>query len=138
MDLGAERCAAMSVLLVDDHVVSRYLIRKILDEIGFGSILETDNGSSALEHYLERAESGKPFDLVITDWMMPGLSGIELVRNIKLHLASSKTLIMMTTASNSLDFYSAAANEGIHQIAFKPVRSEDFKARLATLLRRGG
>ena len=66
------------ILVVDDSRVARAVLRKVLGEIGYSIVHEASDGAEALVRLRE-----SPFDLVITDWSMPRMDGISLVRNIK-------------------------------------------------------
>lgn len=85
--------SAMRILVVDDSKVARSVLRKILREIGHEDVVEAQDGVEALD----RIKSSE-FDLVITDWNMPNLDGLGLVRELQAG-ASSAPVLMVSSES---------------------------------------
>src|SRR3546814_9752915 len=83
----------MKILLVDDVSTIRRIVRNLLGDLGYTNITEADDGKTAWP--LLQASS---FDFVVTDWNMPGMTGIELLRNIRGDARIGKTPVLMVTA----------------------------------------
>ncbi|MFC1591957.1 response regulator [Thermodesulfobacteriota bacterium] len=105
--------SAPSVLIVDDDVGMIKTLGYILKEKGF-KVQQTDKGSSALALIKE-----KPFNIVLSDIKMPGLNGVELLREIK-KIAPSTCVIMMTAYTNN-EMVAEAKLEGAREVYFKPL-----------------
>ena len=71
------------ILIVDDMMTMRKLVKKSLVEMGFTNITEAANGSDAWTKVETQVNSGAPFQLVISDWNMPNYSGIDLLKRIR-------------------------------------------------------
>jgi len=116
-DLGGIR-----VLLVDDNATAREILGKMLSSFGF----EVDfaaNGKAALA-MLEQAAADKPYPLVLMDWRMEGMDGVEATRLIKSHQSLPVIpKVIMVTAYGREDVMSAAKNVAIDGILTKPVTS---------------
>jgi len=79
-DANDEPFSEITVLIVEDEAVTRRLIKKLLDSLGVGGVIEAENGVEALERL---GESGATIDLIITDIEMPEMDGYELVRRVR-------------------------------------------------------
>lgn len=107
----------MSILVVDDFSTMRRIITNVLRQLGFDSISEAEDGAKAL-HMLE----GQPFDFVITDWNMPEMSGLDLIKAIR--ASDDEKLksipVLMVTAEALQDNIIAAAKAGVNNYIIKP------------------
>ena len=83
----------MKILVVDDFSTMRRIIKNLLKDLGFTSIQEADDGNTALP-MLQQGE----FDFVITDWNMPGMQGIDLLRAIRADANLKHLPVLMVTA----------------------------------------
>jgi two-component system chemotaxis response regulator CheY len=115
----------MKILVVDDFSTMRRIVRNLLVELGFSSplIQEADDGESAIA--ILRAQ---PFDLVVTDWNMPNMTGIELLRAIRAEDALKGMPVLMVTAENNRDQIIAAAQAGVNGYIVKPFTAITLKA----------
>lgn len=102
-------------LVVDDFAPMREIIRKVLQELGYGHIQEASDGASALP-MLQAA----PFDLLITDWNMPKLAGIELLRAVRAEPKLAKLPVLIVTAEVKRDQIIAATLAGVNGYIIKP------------------
>ncbi len=107
----------MNILVVDDFATMRRIITNVLRQLGFDHIVEAEDGSKALSIL----ESEK-VDFVITDWNMPQMSGLDLLKAIR---ASDKedlkgTPVLMVTAEALQDNIMAAAKAGVNNYIIKP------------------
>ena len=107
----------MQILVVDDFSTMRRIITNVLRQLGFDNIVEAEDGAKAL-HILE-AES---VDFVITDWNMPQMSGLDLLKAIRAHDDASKKDIpvLMVTAEALQENIVLAAKEGVNNYIIKP------------------
>jgi CheY-like chemotaxis protein len=91
-NLPATTGDAMRVLIAEDSVVARKLLERNLQQLGY-EVIATEDGAQAWEAYQKT-----PTPIVITDWEMPQMNGVELCRAIRQHPAEQYTYLMMLTA----------------------------------------
>jgi two-component system chemotaxis response regulator CheY len=107
----------MNILVVDDFSTMRRIITNVLRQLGFDNISEAEDGAKAL-HILE----GETFDFVITDWNMPEMSGLDLIKAIR--ASDNEQLkavpVLMVTAEALQDNIIAAAKAGVNNYIIKP------------------
>ncbi|MFN9691847.1 MAG: response regulator [Vampirovibrionales bacterium] len=116
----------MNVLVVDDSAVMRKVIIRELKQCGIEDVTEATDGIEGLE-----AASKESFDLILMDWNMPGLLGIDVVR--KLREAQITTPIMMVTTEGERNNVVIAIQAGANNYLVKPFSSEDFSQKIEQL-----
>lgn len=121
----------MQILIVDDFSTMRRIIRNLLHELGFDNTTEADDGNTAIP-VLE----SKPIDLVVLDWNMPGMPGIELLRWVRNHERLSKLPILMVTAEAKREQIVEAAEAGINGYVVKPFNAATLKSKLERIFER--
>ena len=123
----------MKILVVDDFSTMRRIVRNLLVELGFTNTLiqEAEDGNAALA--LLRAQ---PIDLVVTDWNMPNMTGIELLRAIRADAALKSLPVLMVTAENNRDQIIAAAQSGVNGYVVKPFTAVTLKEKLEKIFER--
>lgn len=120
---------AYAVLVVDDDAANRRVLTNLLAIDGY-SVVQADSGEAALRA-LEEAGS---FDLVILDWMMPGMTGLETSRAIRRRWSLFELPVLMLTARSRPEELLAAFEAGANDFLAKPVEAGELRARLRTLL----
>ena len=111
---------ALRVLVVDDNEPAREVISELVTGLGFRSAMAA-SGIEALAE-IERADAaGQPYDVVLIDWKMPGMDGIELAREIRLRALRQPPLLLMVTASDREEALPQARAAGISEVLSKPV-----------------
>ena len=120
----------MDVLLVDDSRVMRGLVRRTLRQAGFdlGNVVEAENGKEALDTLAK----GQKFDLVLSDWNMPEMSGIELLA--KLQADGVRVPFGFVTSESTPEMRERARQAGALFLIAKPFTAESFQAALAPVL----
>jgi two-component system chemotaxis response regulator CheY len=123
----------MKILVVDDFSTMRRIVRNLLVELGFTSTLiqEADDGNNALAML-----RSQPFDLVVTDWNMPNMTGIDLLRAIRTEDALKGLPVLMVTAENNRDQIIAAAQAGVNGYIVKPFNAITLKEKLTKIFER--
>jgi two-component system, chemotaxis family, chemotaxis protein CheY len=123
----------MKILVVDDFSTMRRIVRNLLVELGFSNplIQEADDGESAIAML-----RSLPFDLVVTDWNMPNMTGIDLLRAIRAEGALKGLPVLMVTAENNRDQIIAAAQAGVNGYIVKPFTAITLKEKLAKIFER--
>lgn len=118
-----------TLLIVDDDPVNLQVLTDILSVNNY-RVVAVDKGTAALEEL----SLNRNIDLVITDWMMPGMSGLELCREIRLTFPLSRLPVLMLTARSRADDIELAFQSGINDFLSKPVDAIELRARVRTLI----
>jgi two-component system, cell cycle response regulator len=122
-----------SVLVADDNALIRNIVSDMLKTMGF-TVSEAENGIQALQLY-----QSKRFHIVITDWVMPEMSGLELCQSIRAEngkrAQSGYTYIIMLTSRESKNDTIAALDAGADEYLIKPVHKPELQARIRTAMR---
>ena len=123
----------MKILVVDDFSTMRRIVRNLLVELGFTNTLiqEAEDGNAALA--LLRSQ---PIDLVVTDWNMPNMTGIDLLRAIRADASLKSMPVLMVTAENNRDQIIAAAQSGVNGYVVKPFTAVTLKEKLDKIFER--
>jgi DNA-binding response OmpR family regulator len=126
--VGSHAAGRETILLVEDDDQVRALARQMLEGCGYGVLVATD-GTSALALYEER---GDAIDLVLTDVVMPGMSGLDLRRQLRSNRPGVKVLCM-SGYSERVAFGAGAADDGVDLI-HKPFTAGALAGRVRALL----
>jgi two-component system chemotaxis response regulator CheY len=121
----------MKILVVDDFSTMRRIIKNILREIGYNNVDEADDGSTALE----KLKSAK-FDFVVTDWNMPNMPGIELLKAIRQDDGLKDTPVLMVTAEAAKENVVTAVAAGVNNYIVKPFTAAALKERIDLILQK--
>jgi two-component system chemotaxis response regulator CheY len=117
-------------LVVDDFATMRKIIKKVLTELGYTNIEEADDGKPALELLKTAHTSGNPFQFVISDWNMPGMTGIDLLKNCKADPNLKSLPFMLVTAESEQKNIVEAAKAGVSDYVVKPFNAQTLKGKL--------
>lgn len=123
----------MKILVVDDFSTMRRIIKNLLKDLGFTNVQEADDGSTALP-MLQQSD----FDFVVTDWNMPGMQGIDLLRAIRSDDNLKHTPVLMVTAEAKKEQIVAAAQAGVNGYVVKPFTAATLKEKLDKIFERLG
>lgn len=123
----------MKILVVDDFSTMRRIIKNLLKDLGFTNIQEADDGTTALP-MLQQGD----FDFVVTDWNMPGMQGIDLLRAIRADSKLKSTPVLMVTAEAKKEQIIAAAQAGVNGYVVKPFTAATLKEKLDKIFERLG
>ena len=123
----------MKILVVDDFSTMRRIIRNLLRDLGFNNADEADDGSTALP----MLRTGK-YDFLVTDWNMPIMEGIDLVRAIRADPDLRELPILMVTAEARREQIVAAAEAGVNGYIVKPFTAQTLEQKIAKIFERLG
>ena len=123
----------MKVLVVDDFSTMRRIVKNLLRDLGFTNIQEADDGSTALP-MLKEGE----FDFVVTDWNMPGMQGIDLLKAIRADASLSHIPVLLITAEAKKEQIVMAAQAGVNGYIVKPFTAATLKTKLEKIFERLG
>ena len=121
----------MKVLVVDDFSTMRRIVKNLLRDLGFTNISEADDGSTALPML-----QGGDFDFVVTDWNMPGMQGIDLLKAIRADDTLSHIPVLMVTAEAKKEQIVMAAQSGVNGYIVKPFTAATLKTKLDKIFER--
>lgn len=121
----------MKILVVDDFSTMRRIIKNLLKELGFTNLEEADDGQTALP--LLRQGN---FDFLITDWNMPGMSGIDLLRAVRADEKLAILPVLMVTAEAKREQIILAAQEGVNGYIVKPFNGATLKGKIEKIFER--
>ncbi|HSM73277.1 MAG: response regulator [Desulfobacteraceae bacterium] len=119
----------IKILIVDDFATMRRILKNILKKIGFTQIIEADDGSNALK-VLEKEK----VDLVISDWNMPKMTGIEFLKAVRANTAFKDLPFLMVTAEAQKQNIIEAVQAGVSNYVVKPFTEEVITEKLAKIL----
>ena len=121
----------MKVLVVDDFSTMRRIVKNLLRDLGFTNIQEADDGSTALP-MLQNGE----FDFVVTDWNMPGMQGIDLLKAIRADSSLAHIPVLLITAEAKKEQIVMAAQAGVNGYIVKPFTAATLKTKLDKIFER--
>lgn len=115
----------LKFLVVDDFSTMRRIVKNVLQELGYSRIEEADDGQTALP----MLQAGD-YDFLITDWNMPGMQGIDLLRAVRADKALSGLPVLMLTAEAKREQIVEAAQAGVNGYVIKPFTAATLKEKL--------
>jgi len=116
----------MNILVAEDDYVSRLLVKKAVKKMGH-AVLEAENGKIAWELFLEHQP-----DMVISDWMMPEMTGLELCKNIRASDKKTYSYIMLLTAKDKTDDLVEVFEAEADDYIIKPFKPDELRSRIKT------
>ncbi|MHB1645749.1 MAG: chemotaxis response regulator CheY [bacterium] len=116
---------SMKILVVDDFSTMRRIIKNILKQIGFTDIDEAENGQVALSKI-----NDNNYDLVVSDWNMPEMTGIELLKAVRANEAIKDTPFLMVTAEAKKENVVEAVKAGVNNYIVKPFTAEVLQEKI--------
>jgi two-component system chemotaxis response regulator CheY len=119
----------IKVLVVDDFSTMRRIVKNALKQIGFKSIVEADDGTTALD-VLKQEEIG----LVVSDWNMPQMSGLDLLKKVRGDETTKNTPFVMVTAESQKDNVLEAVQAGVSNYVVKPFTPDKLEEKLKEVL----
>lgn len=120
----------MNILIVDDYKTMLRIIKNLLKQLGFNNVDEATDGQMALERL-----QAKTYGLVISDWNMEPMSGIELLKRIRAADDQHKTVpFIMITAESKTENVVAAKQAGVNNYIVKPFNAETLKTKMSAVL----
>ena len=123
----------MKILIVDDFSTMRRIIKNLLRDLGFTNTSEADDGLTALP----MLQSGN-FDFLVTDWNMPGMNGIDLLRAVRADERLKNLPVLMVTAEAKRDQIIEAAQAGVNGYVVKPFTAQALKDKIEKIFERVG
>jgi two-component system, chemotaxis family, chemotaxis protein CheY len=119
----------MKFLVVDDFSTMRRIIKNLLNDLGYANVTEADDGATALP----MLQNGS-FDFLITDWNMPGMPGLDLLKAVRATPKLAKMPVLMLTAEAKREQIIEAAQAGVNGYVIKPFTAVTLKEKIDKIL----
>ena len=119
----------MKFLVVDDFSTMRRIIKNLLNDLGYANVTEADDGATALP----MLQAGN-FDFLVTDWNMPGMPGLELLKAVRADARLAKMPVLMLTAEAKREQIIEAAQAGVNGYVIKPFTAVTLKEKIDKIL----
>ncbi|WP_110665486.1 chemotaxis response regulator CheY [Salinicola halophilus] len=123
----------MRILVVDDFPTMRRIVRSLLKELGFENVEEAEDGQEALT----KLRAGG-FEFVVSDWNMPNLDGLEMLKVIRQEPALQSLPVLMVTAEAKKENIIAAAQAGANGYVVKPFTAATLEEKLNKIFEKLG
>jgi two-component system, chemotaxis family, chemotaxis protein CheY len=121
----------MKILIVDDFSTMRRIIKNLLRDLGFTNTSEADDGLTALP----MLQDGR-YDFLVTDWNMPGMQGIDLLKAVRANPELADLPVLMVTAESKKDQIVEAAQAGVNGYVVKPFTALTLKEKIDKIFER--
>lgn len=121
----------MKILVVDDFSTMRRIVKNLLRDLGFNNTAEADDGTTALP-LLQAGD----FDFLVTDWNMPGMTGIELLKAVRADAKLATLPVLMVTAEQKREQIIEAAQAGVNGYIVKPFTAATLKEKIDKIFER--
>ena len=119
----------IKVLVVDDFATMRKVVRNLLKQVGYEDIVEAEDGVMAL-----KALKSQKVDVIVSDWNMPNMTGLELLKAVRADAELSKTPFLMVTAEALQDNVVAAVKAGVNNYIVKPFTAEVLNEKIKKIM----
>jgi two-component system chemotaxis response regulator CheY len=123
----------MKILVVDDFSTMRRIIKNLLRDLGMTNVLEADDGQTALPILKQGG-----IDFLVTDWNMPGMTGIDLLKEVRSDPNLAAMPVLMVTAEAKKEQIIAAAQAGVNGYVVKPFTAAVLKEKIDKIFQRLG
>ena len=120
----------LKILIVDDFATMRKVIRNLLKQGGFENVVEAEDGVAAL-----KVLKSQPVDFIISDWNMPNMSGLELLKAVRSDDELKALPILMVTAEALKDNVVAAVKAGVSNYIVKPFTAEVLNEKIEKIVK---
>lgn len=117
------------ILVVDDFATMRRIVKNLLNDIGFNNILEAEDGLEGLKML-----KNHQFDLIVSDWNMPNLDGLSMVKQVRCDDKLKHIPVLMVTAEAKREQIIEAAKAGVNGYIVKPFNGATLKEKLQKIL----
>jgi two-component system chemotaxis response regulator CheY len=120
----------MNILVVDDYNTMRRILRNLLEQLGFKNVDEAESGSAALE----KLRTGKSYGMVISDWNMEPMTGLQLLKEVRSDVKLKGMPFIMVTAESKTENVVAAKEAGVNNYIVKPFNAATLKQKMESVL----
>ncbi|EQC46079.1 response regulator [Bacteriovorax sp. Seq25_V] len=126
---------SLKILVIDDCPDTRSLIKNILERRGFTRVQVAPDAFRALSIMQDSYQHFDPVELVLADWQMPRLSGIDLLSKMKIDARFKETIFIMVSSDRDSNHVMSAINSGVDSYVIKPVNPNTLFNKISTAVR---
>lgn len=120
----------MKILVIDDMATMRKIIKNMLTQIGFKNITEADDGATAWPMIQDALNSPSPYEFIVSDWNMPQMSGLDLLKKVRETEELKKLPFLMITAEAEQGNVVIAVKAGVSNFIVKPFSAAVLKEKI--------
>ena len=120
---------SMKILVVDDFQTMRRIVINLLKQLGFSNVAEASDGKIALDKVMS-----EDFDLIISDWNMPNMSGIDFLKHVRADENKKKIPFIMVTAEGKKENVIAAVHAGVSNYIVKPFNAATLREKMTKVI----
>lgn len=121
---------SQKILIVDDMNTMRRIIKGMMTKIGCNNIAEADDGIPAWKLLNEAHDSGSPFQFILSDWNMPGMTGLDLLKKMRQDEKFKKIPFLMITAEGEQANVVIAVQAGVSNFIIKPFSQDTLQEKI--------
>ncbi|MDA8793634.1 response regulator [Bacteriovoracaceae bacterium] len=123
------------ILIIDDMSTMRKIIKNMLTKMGCDDLHEADDGTPAWEMIQSAYKADAPFDFIISDWNMPGMTGLDLLKNLRSSAEFNTLPFLMVTAEAEQSNVVLAVKSGVSNFVVKPFNQETLKMKIEKIFK---
>ena len=120
------------ILVVDDMPTIRELVKNQLKAMGYKNVTDASDGESAMNALLSGARYATPFELVISDWNMPKMTGLDFLKQVRASGEFQNLPFILLTSESERDQVTEAVLAGVSQYVVKPFSAKVFEEKMKT------
>ena len=126
----------LKILIVDDMKKMRIIIKDMLEEIGFFNVEDAENGIKAWQMIEKAHKADAPYRFIISDWKMPKMNGLDLLKKIKTIDNLKEVPFLMISTESEQGNVVVAVKEGVSNFIIKPFSSQVLKEKIEKILQK--
>jgi len=125
----------MKVIVIDDMMTMRKILIKMMQGMGFKNLEQADDGATAWPMIEAAFKSGEPYDFIVSDWNMPQMSGLDLLKKVRSTEEIKTTPFLMVTAEAEQANVVKVVQAGVSNFVVKPFNQETLKHKIAQVFK---
>lgn len=118
------------ILVIDDMSTMRKIVKNMLNKMGYSNVEEAEDGDPAWKMINSASDEGKPYDFIVSDWNMPVMTGLDLLKNIRSSEKYKKLPFLMVTAEAEQANVVIAVKAGVSNFVVKPFSIQTLKEKI--------
>ncbi len=123
----------LKVLVVDDMATMRRIVSDVLKEMGISNIGQAASATEGAAQLIEAHKTGAPYNLILSDWNMPELSGLEFLKLLRSKPTFKDIPFIMVTSEDTQENLTEAAAQGVSAYVKKPLNSDDLRGKIEAI-----
>jgi len=127
----------MRVIVVDDVAADRLMVKTMLNKMHIKDVTEANDVKEAIFKIQTAQQFKKPFHLILSNWMMPGITGLQLLERIRAEASSSNVPVIMITGLADRDSVVQSISSGVTDFLIKPVTKDNLEKKITALIEQG-